>query len=153
MDTGPNFLAVFKREPNTVTLKPGEVLFHAGDASKHMFAVLAGRVRISDGDIVYEEVAAGGIVGEMALIDHEPRSATVTAVTDCTLAKIDEERFLFLVHRTPSFALDMMRLLTFRLRKMDALTKETRLEKNLVGAAAARNAGSSLPHTAATASR
>ena len=124
MDTGPNFLAVFQREPNIVALKAGEILFKAGDASKHMFAVLTGTVRISDGEIVYEEVAAGGIVGEMALIDHEPRSATVRAVTDCTLAKIDEERFLFLIHRTPMFALDMMRLLTYRLRKMDALTKE-----------------------------
>jgi CRP-like cAMP-binding protein len=128
MDTGPNFLAVFKGEPNVVELKAGEVLFKAGDPSQHMFAVLSGTVRISDGEIVYEEVAPGGIVGEMALIDHEPRSATVSAVTDCSLAKIDEQRFLFLIHRTPIFALDMMRLLTFRLRKMDALTKETRAE-------------------------
>ena len=121
MDTGPNFLAVFKSEPNLITLKAGTTLFRAGDPARYMFAVLSGKLRIFEGATVYEDVGAGGIVGEMALIDHEPRSATVTALSDCTLATIDEARFLFLVHRTPSFSLDMMRLLTFRLRKMDAL--------------------------------
>ena len=124
MDTGPNFLTIFKNEPVTVRLKAGDVLFKYGDVAKYMFAVLSGTVRVTNGKIVYEEVSAGGVVGEMALIDHEPRSAMVTAMTDCTLAQIDEARFLFLVHRTPSFALDMMRLLTFRLRKMDTLANE-----------------------------
>ena len=124
MDTGPNFLSIFKREPYVVTRKSGEVLFRTGDAATHMYAVLSGTVRVGSDKVVYEDVPAGGIVGEMALIDHEPRSATVTALTDCTLAEIDEARFLFLVHRTPSFALDIMRLLTFRLRKMDVIAGE-----------------------------
>ncbi len=121
MDTGPNFLEVFRREPNLVTLKPGQVLFKIGDPANCMYAVLSGQLQVSGDHVVYELVSTGGIVGEMALIDHEPRSATVTALADCTLAEVDEKRFLFLVHRTPSFALDMMRLLTFRLRKMNAL--------------------------------
>ena len=124
MDTGPNFLPIFKREPYIVTRKSGEVLFKIGDPATYMYAVLSGTLRVGSNNMVYEEVSAGGIVGEMALIDHEPRSATVTAITDCTLAEITEQRFLFLVHRTPSFALDMMRLLTFRLRKMDAFVGE-----------------------------
>ena len=57
----------------------------------------------------------------MALIDGSPRSATVTASTDATLAAIDEKRFLFLVHQTPGFALKVMRLLVGRLRKTTAL--------------------------------
>ena len=62
-------------------------------------------------------------MGEMALIDHGPRSATVTASTDCTLAEIDEKRFLFLVQQTPMFALSVMRLLSQRLRRMNAMIK------------------------------
>jgi len=126
MDTGPNFLAVFKSEPNLITLKTGATLFKAGDPARYMFAVLSGKLRIFNGETVYEDVGAGGVVGEMALIDHEPRSASVVALTDCTLATIDEARFLFLVHRTPSFSLDMMRLLTFRLRNMDVLEGQRR---------------------------
>jgi len=57
----------------------------------------------------------------MALIDHAPRAATVTALTDSTLAEIDEKRFLFLTQQTPSFALNVMRVLSQRLRRMDAM--------------------------------
>jgi len=86
-----------------------------------VYVVLSGEVRIGQGNVILETVAAGGIVGEMALIDGSPRSATVTASTDATLAAIDEKRFLFLVHQTPGFALNVMRLLVGRLRKTTAL--------------------------------
>lgn len=119
----PNFLGLFSRERNLVTLKPGEALFKKGDEARCMYAVLAGELRIGEENLVYENVGAGGIVGEMALIDKAPRSATVTAVTECTLAEIDEKRFLFLIQQTPSFALNVMRLLSHRLRRMNELVK------------------------------
>ncbi|HUH83490.1 MAG TPA: cyclic nucleotide-binding domain-containing protein, partial [Stellaceae bacterium] len=109
-DGEPNFLGLFGRERNVIALKTGETLFRKGDIARCMYAVLSGDVRIADGNVVYEQVSAGGIVGEMALIDHAPRSATVTAVTDCTVAEIDEKRFLFLVQQTPSFSLNVMRV-------------------------------------------
>jgi CRP/FNR family transcriptional regulator, cyclic AMP receptor protein len=122
-DSDPNFLGIFSRERNIVTLKPGDVLFRAGDPAECMYVVLSGEARIGDGNVVYEELSPGGMVGEMALIDHAPRSAMVTAVTDCTLAEIDEKRFLFLVQQTPSFALNLMRLLSHRLRRMNTFVK------------------------------
>jgi len=57
-----------------------------------------------------------GIFGEMALIDDSPRSATVVALTDVTVAPIKEEQFLFLVKHMPMFALKVMRVLAKRLR-------------------------------------
>jgi CRP/FNR family transcriptional regulator, cyclic AMP receptor protein len=122
-DGDPNFLGLFSRERNVVALKAGEVLFKKDDPAQFMYVVLSGGVRIGDGNVVFEEVAPGGIVGEMAIIDNAPRSATVTAATDCTLAELDEKRFLFLVQQTPSFALNVMRLLSHRLRRMNALVK------------------------------
>ncbi len=123
VESEPNFLGIFSRERNLMTVKAGEVLFRAGDPAECMYVVLSGQARIGDGNVVFEELSPGGIVGEMALIDHAPRSATVTAVTDCTLAEIDEKRFLFLVQQTPSFALNLMRLLSHRLRRMNSLVK------------------------------
>jgi CRP-like cAMP-binding protein len=117
----PNFLGLFRSEENVVTLKPGETLFREGDAAKCMYVVLSGELRIGDGNRIYEQLSTGGLVGEMALIDHAPRAATVTAQTDCTLAAIDEKRFLFLTQQTPSFALNVMRVLSQRLRRMDAM--------------------------------
>ena len=59
------------------------------------------------------------IFGEMALIARAPRSATATARTDCRLIEIAEKRFLYLVHETPFFALEVMRVLAKRLSRHD----------------------------------
>jgi CRP-like cAMP-binding protein len=55
----------------------------------------------------------------MALIDDSPRSATVVALSDVTLAPIKEEQFLFLVKHMPVFALKVMRVLAIRLRRQN----------------------------------
>ena len=60
------------------------------------------------------------IFGEMALIDDEPRSATVIARTDCRLLEVDRRRFEFMVSETPYFALAVMRVMADRLRKANA---------------------------------
>ena len=69
----PNFLGLFRSEENIVTLKPGETLFREGDAARCMYVVLSGELRIGDGNRIYEQLSTGGLVGEMALIDHAPR--------------------------------------------------------------------------------
>jgi CRP/FNR family transcriptional regulator, cyclic AMP receptor protein len=56
------------------------------------------------------------IFGEMALIDAAPRSATAVAKTDVKIVPVGEKQFLFLVGRTPHFALNVMRTLARRLR-------------------------------------
>jgi CRP/FNR family transcriptional regulator, cyclic AMP receptor protein len=122
--TEPNFLSLFNRERNVVAIKAGEVLFRKGDLPTCMYVVLSGELRIGNGDVTYENVSAGNILGEMALIDREPRSATVTATTDASLAEIDEKRFLYLVERTPNFALNVMRILSQRLRRQNALLSQ-----------------------------
>ena len=122
-DREPNFLGLFSREPHVLALKSGETLFQKGDPARSMYVVLTGELRIGDGNAIYDRLTEGGVVGEMALIDHGPRSATVTASTDCTLAEIDEKRFLFLVQQTPMFALSIMRLLSQRLRRMNSMVK------------------------------
>lgn len=116
----PNFLNLFSRERHTVALKRGDTLFKKGDPAQSMFVVLSGELRVSDELSLDESIGAGGIVGEMALIDQAPRSATVTATADTTVAELDEKRFLFLVSQTPSFALNVMRVLSGRLRRTNA---------------------------------
>ena len=123
VDSEPNFLGLFNREPNVTALKAGEVLFKKGDPARHLYVVLSGELRVGDGNATYETLSAGGILGEMALVDHLPRSATVTALTDCTLAQVDEKRFLFLVQQTPMFALNLIRVMSHRLRRMNEIVK------------------------------
>ena len=120
-DSEPNFLGLFSRESDIVALKNGDRLFSKGDVAHHGYVLLEGTLRIGDGNAVFQYAAPGAMVGEMALVDHGPRSATVSAVTDCKLARFDEKRFLFLVQQTPSFALNVIRLISHRLRRMNEL--------------------------------
>ena len=66
---------------------------------------------------------AGGIVGEMALVDGSPRSATVRASKPSTVIPISERRFLFLVQETPFFAIKVMQVMAARLRAMNERVK------------------------------
>lgn len=99
---------------------PGKIIFAQGDPGDVMYVVLEGQAQIMiDGKLV-ETVRPGGILGEMALIDAAPRSATAIAKTQCVLVPIDEKRFADLIQRRPEFALHVMRVLANRLRRMDS---------------------------------
>ena len=103
--------------PDAYDVAPGEVLFAEGDAGNVMFAVVDGDVELTHQGRVVEEVTAGGILGEMALIDTEARSATAAARTASRVVRIDERQFTFLVHEHPTFALQVMRVMAARLRR------------------------------------
>ena len=103
----------------TRSYKAGEVVVAEGDTAKEMFVVRSGKVAIRVHDKTVEEVTPGGMFGEMALIDHSPRSATIVAEEDTVLVPINERLFVVLVQDTPFFALDVMRVLVERIRLMN----------------------------------
>ncbi len=96
--------------------KAGETIFREGDSGSEFYVVQRGQVRILSGNRLLETLGGNEIFGEMALIDSSPRSATVVAETDVTVAPITEKQYLFLVRHTPYFALKVMRVLANRLR-------------------------------------
>ena len=97
----------------------GDTVITKGSPAKEMFLVRSGRIAIQVGDQTVEEVESGGIFGEMALIDHAPRSASAIASEESELIPIDERLFIILVQDAPYFALDVMRVLAERLRRMN----------------------------------
>jgi CRP-like cAMP-binding protein len=111
-------LAVFDNEPDVRTFFPGEVIFQEGDPSHEvMFMLLDGIVEIVFSHRVLDVLTAGHVFGEMALIDGLPRAATAIARTECRAAAVNEHRFKAIVLQNPSFALDMMKILTERVRR------------------------------------
>ncbi len=110
-----DFLELFPDEPK-ISLKAGEVLFSAGAKADAMYVILAGAVIVCNGPVIYEEVTKGGIVGEMAIVDDLPRSATVKATTDTILAKVDKRLFVSTIQHTPQFAIGVMKVMAHRLR-------------------------------------
>ena len=122
----PDVLDVVRND-RTIVVEAGEVLFKEGDPADCMYVVRSGTLRIRSGGVVYEDAIAGGIVGEMALVEGSvPRSAMVYALTRCEVVKIDEPRFFSLIAETPSFATTVMRALSRRLRHMDRLYQPDR---------------------------
>jgi len=103
----------------TQSFQPGETVCTEGEPAKEMFVVRSGKVAIKVHGSVVEEVGPGGMFGEMALIDHSPRSATIVAVEETHLVPINERLFVVLVQDTPFFALDVMRVLVERIRLMN----------------------------------
>jgi CRP/FNR family transcriptional regulator, cyclic AMP receptor protein len=112
-------LHIFRNESNTRSLAAGEYLFHQGDVADLMYILVEGEVDILVGDTVVETVGPETVLGEMAMIESEPRSASVRAKTPCRVVPIDQKRFQFLIQQTPYFAIEIMRILAYRLRKMD----------------------------------
>ena len=103
-----------------VSLHPGEFLFREGDPGDALYIVNSGLLRIVSGSTVYETVKPGGIVGEMAIVEHGlRRSASVIAGTRAELTRIDMNQFLARVTNTPDFSLQVMRVMARRLRVMN----------------------------------
>jgi CRP-like cAMP-binding protein len=95
----------------------GETIFTQDDDGACMYVVRSGRVGITAGGAVLENVGPNETFGEMALIDGSPRSATATAREPTEAAVIDERAFLYLVERNPGFALHLLRRMAQRLRR------------------------------------
>ncbi len=98
----------------------GQIIFREGDPGDQLYIVAEGQVDIMTDGQLLETVNPGGILGEMALIDDKPRSATAVARTDCVLTPIGRRHFLTLVERTPLFALQVMRVMAERLRRTNS---------------------------------
>lgn len=114
-----NAANLFTHEPNTVDLAPGEFLFRAGDHGDCMYVLLEGAMNVIVADKVVETSVRGALLGEMALIGHNPRGASVVATEPSRLAKVDEKRFNTIIQHNPFFAKHVMTVLADRLRNMN----------------------------------
>ena len=120
VETQEKYIGLLQRSGESAEHPAGEVIFSEGDPADRMYLVSGGSVALSIGDQLVETVGPGGLFGEMAVIDREPRSATAVAETDVTIVSIDKRRFWFLVQETPYFAEIVMRVMAQRLRRQSA---------------------------------
>ena len=110
---------LFDKDQNAELFPAGQTVFKMGDTGDFMFAVVAGAIDIIINDKVIETVEAGGVFGEMALVEDRPRAATAIVRTEAKVVRIDRRRFMFLVQQNPFFALQLMTVMSQRLRQIN----------------------------------
>jgi len=109
-------------EAGWTALQSGDVLFREGDAADALYVVVTGRLRVlvaspSGAEVALAEVGRGEIVGEMALLTGDPRSATVVAVRDTRLVRLSRAAFERIVQQCPGAMLLVTRRLVRRLQQ------------------------------------
>jgi CRP-like cAMP-binding protein len=92
------------------------VIMREGEAGIFMYVVMDGAVRITSNEKIIEVIKAGGVFGEMALVDQSKRAASAAAASDCSLMSINRNDFLTLIKTNPAFGASLLRALATRLR-------------------------------------
>jgi CRP-like cAMP-binding protein len=107
----------------------GEVLVRQGDTSGDLFSVLQGRLKVGSvagegEEVLLSVVGPGDVFGEIALLDDEPRSATVVAVEPCRLLIVPRASFRPLLRELPTLALRLLQILAGHVRRLSARTED-----------------------------
>ena len=88
----------------SVNAKAGDVLILEGEPGDSFYVIIDGTVRVEHGDRTVRSMTAGGFLGEIALVEHGPRTATATCVTECRLLELRRHEFERLMVTMPEVA-------------------------------------------------
>ncbi len=147
-DLGQRELDALLAATTTKRLAAREELYHKGDPGNQLYAVMSGRLKAAAAgaegkEVVFSIMGPGEVIGEIALLDSKPRSATVEAMEPSELLTLHRRDFLPVLERHPRVALQLATVLAGRLRRLSELTEDTlfltlpsRLAKKLLSLAA-----------------
>lgn len=102
-------------------LADGHILFQRGDPGDALYIIESGQIRIVTFDqegkeITLNTMVAGETLGELAILDAHPRSASAIAVGSCTLLRISRPDFLRRVYSSPALSACVIQILSGRIR-------------------------------------
>ncbi len=120
----PSQLELLARVVFRRPMAKGRAVFSAGEMSQSLYLILSGRTKVQMSDAEGKEVilavlGPGEFFGEMALIDEQPRSATVVTLEACEFLTINKEDFHACLAKNAEMAMLIMRGLVKRLREAD----------------------------------
>ena len=108
------------RASNEITVEAGRVLTDQGDAGREAFVVVAGEATVKRNERKIATLGPGDAIGELSLLDHGPRTATVEAATPMTLLVLSAREFTGVVDQVPGLAHKLMASLASRIRELDS---------------------------------
>jgi CRP/FNR family transcriptional regulator, cyclic AMP receptor protein len=111
-DDLPQIAAVLEE----IAVEPGTAIVVKGAVGDCLYIIVDGRAQAHDGPLVFNELCAGDVFGEMAVLDSEVRSATVTAMEPTTLFRLGQQPLYELIHTNSTLALGVIKSLSRHLR-------------------------------------
>ena len=110
------------RASDEIDLPAGRTLCEQDSIGREAFIIVAGKADVSRNGKKVATLGPGDCVGELALLDHGPRTETVTAATDLSVLVIGAREFAGIVDEIPPIAHKLMRALAARVRELDEKT-------------------------------
>ncbi|OGO13100.1 MAG: hypothetical protein A2032_00820 [Chloroflexi bacterium RBG_19FT_COMBO_49_13] len=125
-ETSPETLVEIASKLEDVEFQADEIIFHTGDLGDCLYFIKSGQVRVHDADRNLAHLGAHDIIGEMALLDSKPQTATVTSIEKTALLRLDKAFFDKLIRERIEVAQGIIHVLSRRLRLQDQELDETR---------------------------
>ncbi len=112
-------LQAVARAGDELVLPAGKVLCEQGTLGREAFVIIAGTAEVRRNDKKVATVGPGTCVGELSLLDHGPRTATVVAESEVTALVIGVREFASIIDEVPSISHKLLRALAARIRDLD----------------------------------
>ena len=119
-ETSEDILAEIAYILKDISYKAGDVIFNKNENGTCMFIIYEGSVKIHDGEHVLAQMKTRDFFGELSLLDAEPRSASVTALEDSVLLRIDQAAFYEIMADRTEVTREIMKILCKRLRSQNS---------------------------------
>jgi CRP/FNR family cyclic AMP-dependent transcriptional regulator len=112
-------LAKIAKAGDEVMVPAGYVMADQGQTGREAYVILEGSATVRRNGKKVATAGPGTLVGELSLLDHGPRTATVTADTECNVLVLDQRHFAGLISEVPAIANKIMTVLAGRIRDLD----------------------------------
>lgn len=102
-----------------VTMEAGSLIVDQGQTGREAFVILKGSATVRRNGKKVAPLGPGSVVGELSLLDHGPRTASVVADTDCVMLVISQRQFLGVLDSIPALSHKLLATLAGRIRELD----------------------------------
>ena len=118
-ECSPKELGLVIKNSSERVLKAGTIIMDQGQTGREAYVVLEGSATVKRNGKKVATLGAGSVVGELSLLDHGPRTASVVTDTECTLLVISQRQFLGVLDQVPALSHKLLATLAGRIRELD----------------------------------
>jgi CRP/FNR family transcriptional regulator, cyclic AMP receptor protein len=112
-------LETIARATDEITLPAGHVLTDQGQTGREAFIIVDGSATVRRNGKKVATLGKGAVVGELPLLDHGPRTASVTTDTETTVLVLDQRHFLAVLDDVPALSHKLLATLASKVREFD----------------------------------